>query len=130
MQIECYQDQTGIVEFKVALSRYSVIFASFCFWGKNGCRAPFQAKRVQQVSCLSIIVVYIVLCCEIYATAPESLVRLERSSDQDNSRSIRGAQQACFGFHAFSPFFMGKLVFCFHSLDLNSKPIFVREREK
>ena len=94
----------------------------------NGGRASFQAKRAQQVSCLSIIVVYIVLCSEIYATAPESLASLERSSDQDNSRSIRGAPQACFDFHEFSPFFMGKLVFCFHFLDLIKKPIFVQER--
>ena len=64
----------------------------------------------------------------MYATAPESLASLERSSDQDNSRSIRGAPQACFGFHEFSPFFMGKLVFCFHFLNLISWPIFVRER--
>ena len=62
---------------------------------------------------LSIIVAYIVLCSELYATAPESLESLERSLDQDHSRSIRGAQQACFGFHEFSPFFMGKLVFLF-----------------
>ena len=75
----------------------------FFVWKNNGGRASFQAKRAQLVSCLSIVIVYIVLCSEIYATAPESLASLERSSDQDNSRSIRGAPQACFGFHEFSP---------------------------
>ena len=70
-----------------------------------------KRKRAQQVSCFSIIVVYIVLCSEIYATAPESLASLERSSDEDNSRSIRGAPQACFGFHEFSLFFITKPVF-------------------
>ena len=59
---------------KGALSRYSVIFLRHFVVGKNngGC-ASFQTKRAQQVSCLSIIVVYIVLCSKIYATAPESL---------------------------------------------------------
>ena len=122
---------------KGALSRYSVIFLRHFVVGKNnGGRASFQAKRAQQVSCLSIIVVYIVLCSEIYATAPEtceSLTSLERSLDQewqDNPRSIRGAPQACFGFHEFSPFFMDKPVFLFSLgfLDLISKPIIVRER--
>ena len=55
----------------------------------NGGRASFQAKRAQQVSCLSMIVVYIVLCSEIYATAPESLASLERSSDQDVEDNAR-----------------------------------------
>ena len=115
---------------KGALSRHSVIFLRHFVVGKNnGGRASFQAKRAQQVSCLSIIVVYIVLVAK-YTTAPESLATLERSSDQYNSRSIRGAPQACFGFHEFSPFFHGQaclFVFTFKFLDLTSKPI-VRER--
>ena len=92
---------------------FSDFLRHFVVGKNNGGRASFQAKRAQQVSCLSIIVVYIVLCSKIYATAPESLASLERSSDQDNSRSIRGAPHACFGFHEFSPFYMGKLVFLF-----------------
>ena len=77
--------------------------------------AVHLSKRSARNKCPTwpIIVVYIVLCSEIYATAPESLASLERSSDQDNSRSIRGAPQACFGFHEFFPFFMGKLVLLF-----------------
>ena len=42
-----------------------VIFAPFCCGENNGGRASFQAKRAQQVSCLAIIVVYIVLCSKI-----------------------------------------------------------------
>ena len=138
-------------------------FLRYFVVGKNngGC-ASFQVKRAQQVSCLSITVVYIVLyvSSEIYAIAPESLASLQRSSDQDKSRSIRGGPQACFGFHkmisinawwsALSretqscetipasvklfrfpwifPFSWTNLSFCFHFLDLISKPIFVWKR--
>ena len=110
----CHEKFLAFSPFKGALSRYSVIFCTILLWGKIMAAVHLsKAKRAQQVSCLSIIVAYIVLCSEIYATAPESLVSLERSSNQDNSRSIRGAPQACFGFHEFTPFFMGKLVFFF-----------------
>ena len=58
--------------------QYSVIFLRHFVVGENnGGRLSFQAKRAQQVSCLSIIIVNIVLCSEIYATAPESLANLE-----------------------------------------------------
>ena len=67
--------------------------------------AVHLSKRSALNKCpAAIIVAYIVLCSEIYATAPEtceSLASLERSLDQewqDNPRSIRGAPQACFGF--------------------------------
>ena len=65
------------------------LFAPFYSGRNDGGRKSFQAKHTQQVSCLLIIVVYIVLCSELYTTAPESLASLERSSEQDNSRSIR-----------------------------------------
>ena len=106
------------------------LFSDFCvilLWGKNnGGRASFQTKRAQQVLCMSIIVVYIVLCSEIH-NCTWKIASLERSSDQDSSRSIRGALQACFGFHEFFTIVQGKLV-CFNFLDHISKPNFVRER--
>ena len=76
-------------------------FAPFCCGKNNGGRASFQTKRAQQVSCLSIVVGYIVLCSEKkhnYTWKIASLQHVERSSDQDSSwsRSIRGALQACF----------------------------------
>ena len=99
---------------KGALSRYSVIFCAILLWGKIMAAVIFPSEaRSTSVLPVDYRSVYIVLCSEIYATAPESLPSLERSSDQDNSRSIRGAPQACFGFHEFSPFFIGKLVFLF-----------------
>ena len=81
---------------KGALSRYSVIFLRhFVVRKNNGGRASFQTKRAQQVSCLSIIVVYIVLCSGIHKCTWK-IASLERSSDQDSWRSIRGAAKACF----------------------------------
>ena len=51
--------------------------------GKNngGC-ASFQAKRAQKGPCLWITVVYIVLCSEVYTTAPERSRGLERWSEK------------------------------------------------
>ena len=97
---------------KDALSRYSVIFLRHFVVGKNnGGRVSFQTKFAQQVSCLSIVVVYIVLCSEMY-NCTRKIASLEPSADQDNSRSISGALQACFVFHdIFSPLLMRKLVF-------------------
>ena len=119
---------------KGALSRNSVIFCAILLWGKmNGGRASFQAKRAQQVSCLSIIKVYIVLyvCSEIYATAPESLGSLERSSDQlsktTQNRSVELRKPVLVSMN-FPHFSSANLSFCFHFLDLISKPIFVRKR--
>ena len=92
--------------------------------GKNGGRASFQAKRAQQVSCLSIIVVYIVLCSEIRnCTWKISSLEPFESSDQDNSRSIRGAPQPCFGVHEFSPIFYGQTcLFVFTFLIISQSP--------
>ena len=48
---------------------FSDFLRHFVVGKNNGGRASFQAKRAQLASCLSFIVVYIVLCSEINATA-------------------------------------------------------------
>ena len=98
--------------FKGALSRYSVIFCPIWCGKNNGGCASLQTKRAQQVSCLSIIVVHLVLYCEIHKCTWK-ITSLERSSDQECSRSIRGALQAGFGFHEFFTIVQGKVVFLF-----------------
>ena len=95
--------------------------------GKNNSgRVSFQTKFAQQVSCLSIVVVYIVLCSEMY-NCTRKIANLEPSADQDNSRSISGALQACFGFHDFFHHCWWENL-SFHFLDHISNPNFVRER--
>ena len=105
-------------------------FAPFCCGEKNGGRASFQAKRAQQVSCLSIIVVYIVLymCSEIYTTARESLASLERSCWPRQLKINPSRSKPVLVSMNFPYFSWANLSFCFHFLDLISKPIFVRER--
>ena len=96
----------------------------------NGGHASFQAKRAQQVSCLSIIVVYIVLCSEKHATqrhlkASRVLNDLRTKTTQDRSVELRKPVLVSINFPHFS---WANLSFCFHFLDLISKPIFVQER--
>ena len=92
----------------------------------NGGRVSFQTKRAQQVSCVSIVVVHIVLCSEIYTTAPErSRVLNDRRTNTAQDRSVELCKPVLDSMN-FSPLLMGKLAF--HFLDHISKPNFVRER--
>ena len=94
---------------KGALSRYSLILRHFVVGKYIGGRASFQAKRAQQVSCLSIIVVYIVLCSKIYATAPER----SRDLNDRRTKSARNCpwRSASLFHHELFPNFIGKLGF-------------------
>ena len=68
---------------------FFVFLEPFCCGENNGGRALFQTKRAQQVPCMLLVVVYIVLCSEVYTTAPEkSCIRLEQSLDQDSKLKI------------------------------------------
>ena len=88
------------------------IFAQFGVGKNNGGCVSLQTKRAQQVPCLSIIVVHLVLYSEIHKCTWK-IPRLERSSNRECSRSIRGALQAGFGFHEFFTIVQGKVVFLF-----------------
>ena len=92
---------------RCAVTLFGDFLRNFVVEKNNGGRVSFQTKRAQQVSWLSIVVVYIVLCSEIDTAAPERL-----RADQHSSRSIGGALQACFGLHhEFFTIVQGKLVF-------------------
>ena len=82
-------------------------FAQFGVGKNNGGCVSLQTKRAQQVSCLSIIVVHLVLYSEIHKCTWK-ITSLERSPDQECSRSIRGALQA-----GFFTIVQGKVVFLF-----------------
>ena len=59
----------------------------------NGGRASFQTKRAQQVCCLLIMVLYIVLCGKINTTAPERLRVLNMLNDcQTNTAQDRSVE--------------------------------------
>ena len=93
----------------------------------NGGRVSFQTKRAQQVSCLSIIIVYIVLCSEIYTTAPERLQALrDRRTNTAQDRSVELCKPVL-DTRNFSPLFRANSSFCFriHFLDPVSKPNFL-----
>ena len=68
---------------------FSDFLRHFVVGKNNGGRVSFQTKHAQQVSCLSIIIVYIVLCSEIYTTAPERLQALcDRRTNTAQDRSV------------------------------------------
>ena len=110
-------------------------FAPFCCGENNGDRAFFQTKRAQQVPCMPLIVMCIVLRREVYYTTQltSKIVRIERSTEQDSSTPFRGTVRSCFGFQAF--FFTifhvrhcwATSSFCLHLLDQFSMLHFVRE---
>ena len=105
-------------------------FCAILLWGKI-MAAVHLCKRSALNKCPACRLLWCTLCCLAkYAQLHLKASRvLQRSSDQDNSRSIRGAPQACFGFHEFSPFFMGKLVFLF-SLSWSYLKAHLRPREE
>ena len=57
--------------FLCTVTLFSDFLGHFVVGKNNGGHVSFQTKHAQQVSCLSVVVVYIVLCSEIYTTAPE-----------------------------------------------------------
>ena len=104
--------------------------------GKNNSdRAFFQTKRAQQVPCVPLIVVCIVLRREVYYTTQltSKIARIERSTEQDSSRPFRGTVKSCFGFQAFFFYHFhvrhcwATSTFCLHLLDQFSMLHFVRE---
>ena len=99
--------------FKGALSRYSVIFWAIWLWGKR-MAAVRLSNEARSTSVLPVD--YRSVHCTVYRNIHNctwKIASLERLSDQDSSRSIRGALQACFGCHEHFTIVQGKLVFLF-----------------
>ena len=105
----------------------------FCCGEKNGGQAFFQTKRVQQVPCLLLIVLYIVLCSDVYTSAPERSWGLnDRRTKAAQDRSVDLRKPVLDSRHFFFlPLFMSAIAglssLCSH-LDQFSKPDVVREK--
>ena len=99
------------IEFKGALSRYSVIFCAILLWGKI-MAAVHISKRSALNKCPACRLSQCTLYCvakytQLHLKALRVLNDLRTKTTQDRSVEL------CFGFNEFSPFFIGKLVFLF-----------------